>query len=589
MVDKPVAIIGAGPAGLNAAHELAKNNILSTVFEKSDRVGGISRTETHKGYRFDIGGHRFFTKNQKIQEIWEETLKKEFLSVPRKSKIYYQGKYFNYPLSLFNAVSQISIFENILVILSYLKVRIRPYKHEETFDQWVSNRFGRRLFNIFFKTYTEKVWGIPCNEIKSDWAAQRIKGLSLSEALLNALSGNHNTHTLVNKFHYPSKGSGMMWEQFRKTIEIQGSKVCLHSELIGIKHNGSRITDVCYKNKDQKESTLPVQHLISSIPLPQLISMMDPKPPAKVIAASCNLCFRSFIFVVLIVAQQECFSDQWIYVHNSDVKVGRIQFFNNWSSELIAEPGKRLLGMDYFCNQDDQDWKMSDQQLIDRATQELCRLNITTSHLVEDGIVVREPYAYPIYNNNYDKHLAIIQNYITGFENLQTIGRNGMHRYNNMDHSMISGILAAQNILGASHDLWSINEDKEYLEGKKEQVQTISIPQNLLPGLFTKINPTAFGVAVGVVLGLFVLILTIWPILTDNLVLKPYLTLLKQYFIGYSVTIKGAFIAGGYSALLGFLFGWLSANLRNAFYTRFIRGARKKAEQHSLENYPDYL
>lgn len=463
MKDQPVIIIGAGPAGLSSAYELLKKGVKPLVLEKSDRVGGMARTETFKGNHFDIGGHRFFSKNKEINRLWEVMLGGNLLRVKRRSRIYYQGRLLNYPISPLNVLSNLGFCESVLVLFSYLKSMVRPGPLEETFEQWVSNRFGKRLYEIFFRTYTEKVWGIPCNEIMADWAAQRIKGLSLMEAVRNALTGVNDTSTLINEFSYPVNGAGMVWRRFQEAIEKGGGAVALHSSAQRLKHDHTRITHIRF-DRQGRDAQWPVGHLISSIPLSRLLSMLDPAPPEQVLRAASRLCFRALVLVILIVKKSDAPPDQWIYVHDRHVRVGRIQYFHNWSAAMVAESGNILIGMEYFCNQGDRFWETADADIVETAADELAKLGLVHRNEVHDGTVVRQPYAYPIYDKGYDERVTAIRNYLEGFTNLQTIGRNGLHRYNNMDHSMLTGVLAARNILGAGYDLWTVNEAREYLE-----------------------------------------------------------------------------------------------------------------------------
>jgi protoporphyrinogen oxidase len=350
MNNKPVVTLGAGPAGLAAAYELIKQGVQPIVLEKADKVGGIARTETYKDYYFDIGGHRFFTKIDRVNKLWHEMLGEDFQKVRRMSRIYYEGRLFNYPLNISNTLVNLGILESLLMMLSYFNAQFRPYRQEETFEQWVSNRFGRRLYKTFFQTYTEKVWGIPCNKIQADWAAQRIKGLSLIAAVTNALLGIKKAKSLIDEFYYPIKGPGMMWQRFQEKIDAEGGKVTLNSEAIGLKHKNGRIISVAYLNGD-KRMEIPVEHLISSIPITKLVTMLDPPAPDEVLSAAQKFLYRAFIIVVLIIDKQDLFADQWIYIHSPDVKVGRIQNFKNWSAAMVPDPQKTSVGMEYFCTE----------------------------------------------------------------------------------------------------------------------------------------------------------------------------------------------------------------------------------------------
>ncbi|MDZ7959627.1 MAG: NAD(P)/FAD-dependent oxidoreductase [Aulosira sp. DedQUE10] len=459
----PVVIIGAGPAGLTAAYELIKHGIKSVVLEKADKVGGISRTEVYKDYRFDIGGHRFYTKVEEVKQLWQEMLGEELVKVPRLSRIYYRGKFFNYPLSPFNALSNLGIVESLLILLSYFKAKLWPSPEEKTLDQWVTNRFGSHLYKIFFKTYTEKVWGIPCNKIQAEWAAQRIKGLSLKAAIFNALFGNNNTKTLINEFDYPVLGPGLMWQRFQEAVESKGSQVCLNTKVTRIQREGTNIKSITVQ-QDGKICKITGEHFISTMPVTLLVNRLDPPAPDYVIQAAKSLNYRNFIIVSLIIDAKDLFPDNWIYVHSSEVKVGRIQNFKNWSAAMVPEPNKTCLGMEYFCSDGDEIWTMSDSELLDLATSEVARLGIANANIVEDGVVLRQAKAYPVYDRDYRQHLQVIQKFLARFDNMQTIGRNGMHRYNNQDHSMLTGMLAVRNLLGEKHDLWEVNTERSYYE-----------------------------------------------------------------------------------------------------------------------------
>jgi protoporphyrinogen oxidase len=458
-----IVIIGAGPAGLAAAYESIRLGILPVLLEKSNIVGGISRTEQYNGYYFDVGGHRFFSKSAQINRLWQHMLGEDFLKVTRKSRIYYKDRYFNYPLRPVNALYNLGIFESFQIVFSYLKSQLWPYAEEETFEQWISNRFGRRLYEIFFKAYTEKLWGIPCKQIQADWAAQRIKSLSLVKALLNSLFGIKKPKTLINEFNYPSKGPGMMWQRFQEKVEAEGGTVLLNSEVRELRHEKGRITSVSYI-KEEKYLQIPVEHLISSAPITALVYMLNPKAPEEVLQAARNLSYRAFFIVVFIIDKPFLFSDQWIYINNPNVRVGRIQNFKNWSARMVPELNKTSIGMEYFCNEGDDLWIIPDSDLAQMASHELSELGLVDAEDILDHCVIRQPKAYPVYDKNYRMHLCVLRNYLKDFINLQTVGRNGMHRYNNMDHSMLTGMMATRNIVFGSYDLWAVNEKERYLE-----------------------------------------------------------------------------------------------------------------------------
>ncbi|MEA5511030.1 NAD(P)/FAD-dependent oxidoreductase [Crocosphaera sp. UHCC 0190] len=457
-------VIGGGPAGLTAAYQLTKHGLHSVVLEKGDRVGGISRTETYKDYRFDIGGHRFFTKVPQVQHLWKEVLGDEFIKVPRLSRIYYKGKFFSYPLEPLNAVSNLGILQSLLILYSYFKAKVRPLPVEDNFEQWVTNRFGERLYQTFFKSYTEKVWGIPCTQIRADWAAQRIKGLSLKKAVINAFFGSNDTKTLIKEFDYPLLGPGMMWERFQEKLDAQGSPVLLNTEVVRVEREGKRITRIIAKKGDETFE-IKGDQFINTMPVTALMHRLDPLPPDYVLKAARSLKYRDFLIVPIVINQEQLFPDNWIYIHSPKFKVGRIQNFKNWSPAMVPDNNKTCLGMEYFCSEGDDLWEMDNQDLIRLASEEIVNLGLVDDiRKVEDGTVIRQKKAYPVYDGEYKQHLQVLQDYVDSFENLQTAGRNGMHRYNNQDHSMLSALLAAENIMGANHDLWNVNTERSYHE-----------------------------------------------------------------------------------------------------------------------------
>jgi protoporphyrinogen oxidase len=465
MQDHSVVVIGGGPAGLTAAYELVKRGVRPIVFEQDRLVGGIARTEEYKGYRYDIGGHRFYTKVGEVEQFWHEVLGDKFLKRPRMSRIYYRGQFYKYPLALVNTLINLGPVESFLILVSYLRARFRSRDGEETFEDWVTNRFGKRLFNTFFKTYTEKVWGIPCSTIRAEWAAQRIKGLSLRVAVVNALFKVNNTKTLIEEFDYPALGPGQMWEHCQAAIEQMGGAVRLQTSIERLRHKNGRVTHVTARNCTESYE-VGGEHVVSSMPINELIFKLDPPPPAEVLDAAHGLKHRAFLQVGLIINQPEAFPDNWIYIHSPEVHVGRIQNFKNWSPQMVPDHTKTSLGMEYFCDEDPNDaiWGKSDAELIELAKREIEQLGLAKAADVVDGVVIRQPKAYPVYDDTYRKHLDVIQRYLQTFENLQTIGRNGMHRYNNQDHSMLTGMLAARNIMGEQHDLWDVNTERSYYE-----------------------------------------------------------------------------------------------------------------------------
>jgi len=586
MKEKPVVIIGAGPAGLAAGYEFVRRGICPVILERGGIVGGISRTESYKDFNFDIGGHRFLTGDDEINQLWEEMLGADFLTVNRLSRIYYQGKFFNYPLRPANALLNLGPVESLLVLSSYCRARLAPRPEENSFEEWIVNRFGERLYRTFFKTYTEKVWGIPCKEIRADWAAQRIKGLSLLVAVSNALFGGQQAKSLTEQFSYPRLGPGMMWQRFMERITAGGGEVMLHCEVSAIHHDKGRITAIEYGNIGTTRE-LRGTHYISSMPISRLVQLFKPRPPVEVLQSAGQLAYRAFIIVILIVDRQTLFPDQWLYVHSPTVQVGRIQNFKNWSSSMVPDQSKTSIGMEYFCNENDRTWKMSDHELVDMATREMAAMGFAPASEAIDSYVVRQSHAYPVYDATYKQNLQTIRSYLDNFNNLQTIGRSGMHRYNNMDHSMQTGILAAKNCCGEHHDLWAVNEEKIYLEETRVVKEMPAVPEKVLIRAFARMDKFAFAVAVGTICGLLVFCATFWIISRGGDVLNSHLRLLGQYFIGYTVTVKGGFIAFGYAFFWGFLFGWLFAYLRNLFLAIYIYRIKRKVELLSLKDFFD--
>jgi protoporphyrinogen oxidase len=465
-----VVIIGAGPAGLTAAYELVKHGHRPVVLEKDRRyVGGLARTVEYKGFRFDIGGHRFFSKSQEIERLWEEICGEDFLKRARRSRILYRGRFFDYPLRAGNVFRGLGVQETMLCILSYFKYRVFPIRPELSFEDWVANRFGGRLFEIFFRTYTEKVWGMPCREISADWASQRIKGLSLKEAILNAFLpgrqlGGKTVKTLIDSFRYPRLGPGMMWERARDRIIEAGGTVAMDRDVTAIHHDGQRVTGVAVRCEDGREEVISGAHFISSMPLRELLERWNPAPPGEVLRAARELRYRDFIVVALMVRKPHLFSDNWIYVHDPSVRVGRIQNFRAWSPEMVPHPDFTCLGLEYFCSRDDTLWSMPDAHLVSLASEELEKMGLVRRDEVEDGCVVRVGQTYPVYDGSYLDHVRVIRQYLEQFANMHVVGRNGMHKYNNQDHSMMTALLAARNIMGAHYDVWRVNTDAEYLE-----------------------------------------------------------------------------------------------------------------------------
>lgn len=470
-----VVVIGAGPAGLTAAYLLAKQNVAVTVLEAdSIYVGGIARTVTYKGYCFDIGGHRFFSKSKEVESLWSEILPNDMLDRPRSSRILYRRQFFAYPLKAFEALHKLGLIESARCVLSYVYARFFPIKQVVSFSDWVTNHFGKRLFGIFFKTYTEKVWGMRCQDISADWAAQRIKGLSLSSAIFNALMPKRLRSqekgvikTLIDTFRYPRKGPGMLWEACAEKVINLGGQVKMNSAVMGLQYVGGEWL-VGYKDQQGQIQQLKATHVISSAPLRELVlDYLKPDLPTPALAAANQLKYRDFLIVVLMVKDKEQFSDNWIYVHDAHVDVARIQNFKSWSPDMVPDADMACYGMEYFCFDGDHLWSAKDEDLIAKATLEIVQLGLAKADDVVDGCVVRQPKAYPVYDNQYQAYVNTIRDALVAHcPHLYLVGRNGMHKYNNQDHAMMTAMLTVKNIMAGQdqYDVWCVNQDAEYIE-----------------------------------------------------------------------------------------------------------------------------
>ena len=466
-------MLGAGIAGITAADALAREGIPSVILEAEAKAGGLCRTESVHGYLCDIGGHRFFTKAPEVRELWLDLMGSDMLERERLSRIYYRGRFFDYPLNARNALRNLGTRESIRCVASYGRARLRPRGGEASFEQWVSNRFGDRLFDIFFRTYTEKVWGVPTHEISADWAAQRIRDMELSTVLRRALLGlagrGHQVgegaeRSLVERFHYPRHGPGMLVERQLERACAGGATLHKGHRVVRLEHDGRRVLRAVAATA-RGEQAFEAEAFLSSIPLQQLVQAMRPAPPAAVLEAAESLRYRSFLVVFLALDKPDLFPDNWIYVHDPDTSLGRMQNFGNWSPHMVPDPGHSALGLEYFCTQGDALWGKSDQELQALGERELAATGLARGAEVLHGAVFRAPMAYPLYTTGYKRHVAVLRRWLAGFDNLQPIGRYGMFKYNNADHSVLTALLAVENLLGAQRDIWAVNTDEDYLEG----------------------------------------------------------------------------------------------------------------------------
>ena len=466
---RPVAVLGAGPAGLTAGYVLARDAQPVVVCEADTQVGGLARTVERDGYRFDLGGHRFFTKSAEVQELWHAVLGDELLLRARLSRIFWRGRFIDYPLRLADVMRKVGPVELARCAASYLGAAARPrLRPAETFEQWVCQRFGRRLYELFFAAYTEKVWGVPGSEIRAEWAAQRIRTLSFARVVRAAVLGDGgDVHSLIEQFHYPRLGPGQMWEAMAAEIVGAGGELRLGARVTRIELAGGRVLAVHAGGE-----RIEVEHAISSLPLRDVVAIADPPPPADVRDAARGLRYRDFLTVALVVRGEDLFPDNWIYVHDPDVRVGRIQNFRAWSEAMVPDPTRTCVGLEYFCFEGDELWNAADGELVARATRELEQIGLAPATRVEAGHVVRVPKAYPIYDEHYDERVRIVREWLGEIANLQQIGRNGLHRYNNSDHSMLTALRAVENARHATaHDLWAVNSDGEYHEERSAPEQ----------------------------------------------------------------------------------------------------------------------
>jgi protoporphyrinogen oxidase len=469
-----VVIIGAGPAGLTAGYLLSKAGKVVVVLEQDPAsVGGISRTVEHKGFLFDIGGHRFFSKSNAVVDLWNEILPDDFLQRPRLSRIYYGGKFYSYPLRAFEALRNLGLLTSTACILSYAWARLRPIERPRTFHDWVRNQFGERLYAIFFRTYTEKVWGMSCDEISADWAAQRIKGLSLGAAVWNGVLRSLNRQrshgrvkTLIESFRYPRRGPGMLWQEAARKMTQMGGTLELGRRVVRLAYDdASGLWTVTAEQASGSVRQYQTRHVISSAPLGEAAAMLAPALASRPTAA--KLRYRDFLIVALIIKPRDLFPDNWIYIHDPSVKVGRVQNFRSWSPEMVPDPDLACLGLEYFCFEGDGLWTTRDADLVALATREIAQIGIVSAADVLEGVVVRQPKAYPVYDDSYKDNVEVVRREIEArFPSLHLVGRNGMHKYNNQDHAMMTAMLTVENILTGTRrfDVWNVNEDAEYHE-----------------------------------------------------------------------------------------------------------------------------
>lgn len=489
-----VAIIGAGPAGLTAAYQLTKLGYSVTVIEKDPvYVGGISRTVKHEGFRFDIGGHRFFSKSKEVVDLWDEILPDDFIERPRMSRIFYGGKFYSYPLRAFEALFNLGLWTSTLCMASYASAKLVPRKDVKSFEDWVVNQFGFKLYSIFFKTYTEKVWGMPCDEMSADWAAQRIKGLSLGKAVIDGLkrslgfnkrpNDGMETKTLLENFRYPRKGPGMMWEAARDRVVEGGNQVLMGHALKAMRFDETTQRWNVQATQGDALMTINAAHVISSAPMRELAGRIHPLPAN--IPAALGLQYRDFLTVALMIRSEDLFPDNWIYIHEEEVKVGRVQNFRSWSPAMVPDESIACVGLEYFCFEGDGLWNSTDADLVALATAELHMLGLADPQTVVGGVVVRQEKAYPVYDESYRDNVEALRRELeTRYPTLHMVGRNGMHRYNNQDHAMMTAMLTVKNIATGArvYDVWNVNEDAEYHESGSEGEQAALASVREVPG-----------------------------------------------------------------------------------------------------------
>src|SRR3954452_758537 len=468
--EHPVLVLGGGPAGLTAGYLLAKAGKPVVVVEAEDQVGGLAKTVVDpEGYRFDLGGHRFFTKATEVDALWHEIMGDEFLQRPRQSRIFWNGKFLDYPLNGTDVIKKLGPVELTRCLASYLWAAVKPKGREDNLEQWVSNRFGKRLYQHFFMSYTEKVWGVPANEVRAEWAAQRIKGLSFMSAAKAAFFGNkgNKIKSLINEFHYPRFGPGQMWETMADEIIAAGVEVRMNTPVTKLEVRDAQIVAI-----EAGGERIEPSHVISSLPLRATVGMAGAAAPGEVQAAARGLRYRDFMTISLVIDGEDLFPDNWIYIHDPDVRVGRIQNFRSWSPWMVPDQSKASVGMEYFCFAGDDLWAMDDGDLVELGKRELGQLGLADPTKVEKGYVTRVPKAYPMYDADYADRVSTIRSWLDGLDNYIQVGRNGLHRYNNSDHSMLTAMRAVDNlVLGTDHDIWEVNAESVYHEEEKQDEQ----------------------------------------------------------------------------------------------------------------------
>jgi protoporphyrinogen oxidase/putative flippase GtrA len=474
---KPIYILGAGPAGLATAYTLAKLNYPVVVVDRDRQVGGLAKSINYQGFILDYGPHRFYTKLTPVLDLWNEVLGEEQVTVNRLTRIYYDRKYFGYPLRAKEILKTLGLTESLHIIASYIRSQLFPIHNPKNFAEWVTTKFGKRLFKIFFEAYTEKLWGRSCTEISAEWASQRIKGLSLGKAIYQAILGNNGkVKSLVEQFQFPRLGSGQLYEKIDAYLQQHKCPVLLNTEAIEIQSSGAQITQITLRNLHTgEETTVDCGAVISSIPITHLVKRISPPAPPKAIAAAESLKFRNTVLVYLIVESTQLFPDNWLYINEPTVQMGRVTNFANWSPEMRPNHNQTPLCCEYWCNFDDPIWNGSEAELLRKAEQELRKIGLLHNQKVSDGFAIKLPRTYPIYAGNYAEALSEIQAYFHQFQNLQLVGRYGSFKYNNQDHSLLMGILAAENVVTpGKHDLWATNSDSEYVEEADVNLDTTS-------------------------------------------------------------------------------------------------------------------